>query len=174
MSTQNEVLPTFPSREWGLSPFTEQSNLFSPTDFLTASPYQVTRRMQEEMDRMWSRFAMGPQAQSSAWEPRVDISEEPEQWKVEADLPGVDKENISVDVRENQLIIKAEMKQEHTDEKPQYYRRERRYGSFERRLALPGGIKEEAIASSFKDGVLTVSIPKTEQAQNAGRRIPIK
>lgn len=51
------------------------------------------------------------------------------------DLPGVNKENISVDVRENQLIIKAEMKQEYTEEKPQYYRRECRYGSFERRLA---------------------------------------
>ena len=174
MAVQNDLMPTSSSREWGLLPFEESSSLLTPSTFLSSSPFRMMRRMQEEMDKMWSQLAEGSQPDMALWEPRIDVTEEPAQWNVEVDLPGVNKENITVDVRDNQLVIHAEMKQDRREDKQHYHRRERRYGSYERRLSLPKDIKDEEITSKFKDGVLTVHIPKTEQAQKAGRQIPIK
>lgn len=174
MAVQNDLTPSTSSREWGLLPFEEPSSLLTPSTFLSSSLFRMMRRMQEEMDKMWSHLAEGSQPDLALWEPRIDVTEEPAQWNVEVDLPGVNKENITVDVRDSQLVIHAEMKQDRKEDKPHYHRRERRYGSYERRLTLPEGIKDDEITSKFRDGVLTVHIPKSEQAQKAGRHIPIK
>jgi len=173
MTKVKDLLPTVPKQEWGISPFTESSFGF-PYNFMMASPFQSVRRMQHDMDRMWSQLAGTELAEPTTWAPNVDISEDPTQWKVEVDLPGVDKDQISVDVREHELVIKAEMKKEVEETKPQYYRRERRYGSFERHLELPNAIDDAKITSNFKDGVLRVYIPKTEEAHKTSRHIPVK
>lgn len=167
MAKQVDLLPTLPSREWGLTPFME------PRGFFGSSPFQLARRMQEDLDRMMSDFVPSTTAEPTIWAPSVDVIEEPQQWKIEVELPGVKKDDISVDVQDHQLTIKAEMKEETKEEKPQYYRRERRYGSFERRLALPENVKEDAIASTYNNGLLVCTIPKTEEAQKSARHVPV-
>jgi HSP20 family protein len=169
-------------REFGISPFTE-SNFFNPGNMFV-SPWQTMQRMQEEMERMlpqsmraFSQFHAPLQAQS--WMPSVDVSEAIKHWTIEADLPGVRNEDVDVQVQNHQLIIRAELRQpEHKNEQEEsrrhYYRRERRYGFFERVMPLPENVNEDQISCSFKDGVLTCNVPKKEDALGEqGRRIPI-
>jgi HSP20 family protein len=180
MPSGNTLL-TAPNRSRGLSLF--DGDLLTPSTFFTASPWQTMRRMREEMDRMWSQFASpalagGPSEAGQFWSPSVDVIESIKHWTIEVDLPGVNKDNVSVEVRNNQLIIQAEMKQQEAQNQQgqkdrQYHRRERRYGYFERMLSLPENVDQENISCAFKDGVLTCFIPKIEQAVAEGRHIPI-
>jgi HSP20 family protein len=109
------------------------------------------------------------------WRPSVDISQNNQEWCVEAELPGVNKDDIDVQVHDHHLILRAEMRKEQPEEGEgrQYHHRERRYGFFERVLPLPENVDEEHIACDFKDGVLTLHLPKLEQAKQEARRIPI-
>jgi HSP20 family protein len=161
--------------------------------FFSASPWQAMRRMQEDMDRLFSQFfgatqgvpgfGITPATTAGQWSPSLDISETDREWCIEADLPGVNQDDIDVQVQQGHLVLRAETRREQ-EERPQgpqgkeeeqrrYYRRERQYGYFERVLPLPENVDEENIRCDFKDGVLTVHVPKTEQASPASRRIPI-
>ena len=181
------TMERFPMKreQWGVTPwndfgFPAAASLFS------ASPWQVMRRLQEDMDRLFNEVT-GIQTQQlgagqQPWQPRLDISETDGEWLIEADLPGVDKENIDVQVQNGHLILRAEMRREQEvrpeeegkqDQQRRYYRRERQYGYFERVLALPDSADDERIRCEFKDGVLTVHLPKLEQGARQGRRIPI-
>lgn len=150
----------------------------------TGSPWQMMRRMQEDMDRVFSQFFGGapsgeggttPAAGMMQWSPNVDISSTPKEICLEADLPGVNKDDIDVTVQDHHLILKAQMRQEQKegDGDRQYHRRERRYGFFQRVIPLPENVKEDDISCEFRDGVLTVHVPRMEQPQQAGRRIPV-
>jgi HSP20 family protein len=96
------------------------------------------------------------------WQPKVDIIEENGQYRVKAELPGIEKEDIKVDVKDNVLTLRGERSEEKTDEKDRYYRRERHFGSFTRAFALPENVDSEAIKADYKDGVLSILIPKPE------------
>jgi len=148
----------------------------------------------------WLPATSGQQAGMQAWAPSLDISQTDKEWCVEIDLPGVKQEDIDIQVRDRSLFISAEMKSEEASppyeaqaqsgEQPQgngsktqqaqpqgqqrqYERRERRYGYFERQLPLPENVNEDQISCEFKNGVLTVHLPKAEQAVQQGRRIPV-
>jgi HSP20 family protein len=98
------------------------------------------------------------------WQPMVDIIEEDGQYRVKAELPGIEKGDIKVDLKGNVLTLRGERSEEKNDEKDRYYRRERRYGSFTRSFALPENVDSEAIKADYKDGVLSIVIPKPEGA----------
>ena len=105
------------------------------------------------------------------WAPSVDVSETDDSYEVLAELPGVAKDDLSVSVKDNLLTLSGEKRQEKTDDTQNYRQVERRYGSFQRRFTLPSEVKADSIKAEFRDGVLTLSIPKPEAAKPA--EIPI-
>ena len=99
------------------------------------------------------------------WAPAVDISEVGDNVEVRAEIPGVSEEDVHVSVTDHVLTLRGEKKQDSSEERGSYYRVERDYGSFQRTFALPKDFQTENITATFKNGVLTVSIPKAEEAK---------
>jgi len=124
-------------------------------------------RMQEEMNRFFDDF-FGEQRRGlaeGAWLPSVDVSETDSELMVRAELPGMSHEDIEINVQDNILTLKGEKKQEKKEEKENFHRLERSYGSFSRSFSLPAGVKPDDIKATFKDGVLQVTMPKVEEAK---------
>ncbi len=109
----------------------------------------------------------------AALAPRMDVTSNDEAYTVKAELPGVDADAVRVEVRDGALILHGEKKQEHTEEKENYYLSERSFGSFERVLRLPDDADVEAISAAHKDGVLTVAIPRKAQEKPQSRTIEV-
>jgi HSP20 family protein len=105
---------------------------------------------------------------------QVDVAETDKELKVEAELPGIDEADIDVRVSGGMLIISGEKKADREVDENGYILHERSFGRIERALPLPDGIDADAAQASFKNGVLTVTIPKTAQAQSSAKRIPVK
>jgi HSP20 family protein len=97
--------------------------------------------------------------------PSVDLFEEKDDIVVKAELPGMDKENIEVNLTDHHLTIKGEKKKEEEVKEENYYRSERSYGSFLRTLELPKDVHADKVKASFKNGILEVRLPKTEEAK---------
>jgi HSP20 family protein len=109
------------------------------------------------------------------WAPAVNVAETKDEFTVTAELPGMKTENVSVDFTDGILAIsgdKVDEKMEKDDDRT-YYMWERRYGKFQRTLPFPGGIDDTKIVADFKDGVLTVHLPKTEEVKPKRQAIPI-
>jgi HSP20 family molecular chaperone IbpA len=107
--------------------------------------------------------------------PALNVSETKDEFKITAELPGMTTKDVTIDYFDGVLTIRGEKEQEETkeDEDRKYYMWERRFGSFQRALPFPGGIAEDKITAEFKDGVLTVQLPKAEEAKMNRRQIPI-
>jgi HSP20 family protein len=99
------------------------------------------------------------------WTPAIDIDEDNDAFVVIADLPGLTKKDISINIKENMLTISGERKIEKKDENKNYCRSERRYGSFKRSFQLTDQVIADKISASFKSGVLTVTVPKAEEVK---------
>ena len=126
------------------------------------------RGMDELVDRFWQGFPFGEIAErevETEFMPRVDISETDKQLTVKAELPGIAREDIDISLDEGYLIIKGEKKQEKEETGKHFHRVERTYGSFYRSLRLPTMVARDKIDATFKDGVLTVVLPKSEEAK---------
>ncbi len=104
----------------------------------------------------------------------VDIVEKDSAYEVTADVPGFDEKNIEVKVVNGSLSIKGERKSEKEEKKKGYYLSEREFGSFERSFALPEGVDTDKIDASVKKGVLTITLPKTPEAQKPAKKIEVK
>ncbi|MGD9366555.1 MAG: Hsp20/alpha crystallin family protein [Desulfobacteraceae bacterium] len=96
------------------------------------------------------------------WNPAVDIYEDADNIVVKAEIPGVNKEGITVDVKDRVLTLKGERSEDKEVKEDSYYRKERTYGRFERAFTLPADVKTEDIKAEYKDGVLKVIVPKPE------------
>ena len=108
------------------------------------------------------------------WTPSVDINESSDTFMITADLPGIKKSDIEVKVEENVLILNAERKIDKTSSNEKYHFSERRSGTFSRSFKLPKSIKEEKITADFDNGVLSIIIPKAEDAIISNRLIKVK
>jgi HSP20 family protein len=139
----------------------------------------------KEMDDIQSRFGKllgilpsrsGSSAKESMsvaeWAPAVDISEDDKEWLVKADLPEVKKEDVKVTVEDGVLAITGERKFEKEEKDKKYHRVERSYGSFLRSFSLPDGADGSKVVAEFKDGVLKVRLPKSEN--NKPRAVEVK
>ena len=104
-------------------------------------------------------------ATDSDWMPTVDVREEKENYFVEMDLPGVERAAVEVSFENDVLTIAGERKSDLEEKDSRAHRRERHFGRFSRSLRFPGDAHRDGIAASFKDGVLTVRVPKTEEAK---------
>ena len=111
---------------------------------------------------------------SGAWAPAVDIHETDDGFMVTADLPGVKKEDIEIDLKDSTLTIKGEKKFEEKAPKENYIRIERSYGKFIRSFSLPNNIDSEKIKATFNNGTLELNIPKKEDAKPKQITIDVK
>lgn len=175
-----------PSTPRGLTPYTGQ----------VTSPFTLMRRMMDDMDRFAENIGFGrglglspwrgldeldepsrlPSTRQAAalWAPPLEVFERGNDLVVRADLPGLSKDDVNVEVDNGILTISGERRSEHEEDRQGYYRSERSYGSFARSVALPEGVSEEQCNATFKDGVLEVTMPKPKEEQRRGRRINIK
>lgn len=104
----------------------------------------------------------------------VDVADNDGEYEITAELPGIDEKDIDVSVRGNGLVIKAEKKEQKEEHKKGYVVSERRYGAFERQFGLPPGVDVDKISATFRKGVLTISLPKTVEAQKHEKKITVK
>jgi HSP20 family protein len=142
----------------------------SSTETERWSPLSELEQMSERMRRMLDQTFGGLVAEPSGWSPPVDIEEQDDAYVVEADLPGVRREDVDIELVGNQLAISGEIKEK---ERTGVLRKHtRRVGRFEYRVSLPNQVDAEKIEAKLNDGVLQVRIPKMESAQR--RRIEVK
>jgi HSP20 family protein len=106
------------------------------------------------------------------WRPAVDTYEEDNNIVIKAELPGIKKENVAIDIKDNVLTLKGERSEETEVKEENYYRKERSYGKFHRAFTLPDAVDPNKIEASYKDGVLKITIPKAEAT--ASKKIEIK
>jgi HSP20 family protein len=110
----------------------------------------------------------------SDWAPAVDIKETPEAFMVEAELPGMSKDDVKVTVHDGVLTIQGERKSEEETKDKKLHRIERFYGSFMRRFTLPDNADENSVKANFKDGLLTLSIQKAEPKEPKAIEVEVK
>jgi len=124
--------------------------------------------LREELDRLfespWTELASTSQL-LSAWTPALDVYEDKENFIVKAELPGMKKEDIDVSLHADSLSISGERKSETKEENAEVCRAERFFGRFQRTVTLPAPVAADRVKAQYKDGILTVTLPKTEEAK---------
>lgn len=142
------------------------------------SPFQTLR---QEMDRLFDEFLRGfevgwPSAEEPFGYtfPRIDMSETDKEVLITAELPGLTEKDIELSLSRDMLTISGEKKEEKEESVKGYYRMERHYGAFRRQLPLPVEVDPDRCDASFKNGILTVKLAKTPEAQKQVKSIPIK
>jgi HSP20 family protein len=161
----------------------EEEQGHKPSTTLPISREYPLDRLHHEIDQVFGNFFRGLSWPSlfqngDPWLggmmlPKVDIAESAKQYTITVEVPGVEEKDIDLTIADGTLTIRGEKHYEKEDKDRQYHRVERSYGHFQRVISLPGDAKEDAIEAKFKNGILTLTIPKTAQPQQAGRKIPI-
>lgn len=159
----------------GLSRQRTSSLLTSPYEFFTASPFQLMRRMMDDMDRMVESFGSSLPASRSVftWAPPIEISRRNGTLVVTAELPGLDKEDVKVELTSDGLLIEGERREEHEGRQEGILRSERCYGRFSRLIPLSEEAALDQANAQFTNGVLEVTIPVSEE-KSRRRQIPIQ
>ena len=140
------------------------------------APFELLRQMTSELDRMfddpWTMRWPAPQIEEAMWSPKVDVFEKDNRLITKVDLPGVKKEDMSVEVADGQLQLSGVRKSETEEKNDNLYRSECEYGQFFRSVPLPQGVTAEDVKATFANGVLEVSMPLP--AKRNGRKVPIQ
>jgi HSP20 family protein len=148
------------------------------------NPSRELLNMEREFNKMFNslsnRFGFGNgdeidrEYESAVWSPLTDIYEDQDSYVLTLDLPGIKKENVKISYVDGQLNISGERKQEKENKTGSYHRLERNYGKYFRTFALPKKIKEDKIDAEFKDGQLTINVPKADEAKPKEIDIKVK
>ena len=166
----------------------------SPAYGSTTSPFQAMRRMAEDMDRLFETFGFGrsglvsPFVASdldrdlwragsdleSVWAPQVETFRRGDKLVVRADLPGLNKDDVKVELEDGQLSISGERCDENEESRDDYYRSERSYGQFYRAIPLPEGVDTDRCEASFKDGVLEITLDAPKEPARKSKRVEIR
>jgi HSP20 family protein len=142
-------------------------NRWEPVREATSLREQINRAFAEVLERT------GEESNLTAWAPAVDIFETEHELVVKADLPDVDPKDLDVRVQNNILTIRGERKFEKSVNEDNYLRIERAYGAFSRSFSLANTVNSEAIKADYRNGVLTLSIPKREEAKPKQIRVNV-
>jgi HSP20 family protein len=161
---------------------------FSPKGqpMIAISPFGFVRRFAEDMDRMFEGFddfrlprmfgkeffPFRTEMKDIEWVPQIEIAQNNEQLTVRCDLPGMKKDDIQVELKDEVLTISGERNEEEKEEREGYYRSERSYGTFYRQVRLPAGVKTDTAEATFRDGVLEIKLLAQKEA--SGRKLEIK
>lgn len=129
------------------------------------SPWAPIRDLEDGLNRFLGEVGKDVGIGERDWTPALDVRETDSEYVIEADIPGMDKDDIHLEVIEDTLTVKGERKQVEETDKENYHRVERRYGSFYRTVQIPGGFDAEKIKADFKNGVLSVHLPKPEETK---------
>ncbi len=131
------------------------------------NPMREMTTMHDRFNRMFSDMFpstwFDEEMRFNNWHPAVDIYDQDDKVVIKAELPGVDKKDINVDLKDRVLTLRGERYHESEVKEEKFYRKERAYGKFERSFTLPAGLDPEKISADFKDGVLKIEIPKPEE-----------
>jgi HSP20 family protein len=134
--------------------------------------YNPTRdlwHLRDEMDKIFNQFTTrtfdSEETPEVDWSPRVDITENENSYVVKAELAGLSKDDVKITMKEDVLTIRGEKKSETKSENENVHLLERRYGRFVRAFRLPSSVNSKKIDATFKDGILTLSLPKAEEAK---------
>ena len=149
------------------------------------SPFALMRRLADDMDSFFTDFGfggssligsdlLGTSTQRSLWAPEIETFRRGDELVVHADLPGMNKENVNIEVEDDALLISGERKDEYSEERDEYYRTERSYGTFYRAIPLPEGVDPNAVHAQFRDGVLEVTVKLPKQTESRRKRVDIK
>jgi HSP20 family protein len=157
----------------------QAGHMSRPDTWSPLSPFSMMRRFADEMDRMFGGFGFPglerftPSFAMEHFAPQVDIFERDGKMVISADLPGMTKDDVNVDITDDSVVIEGERKYEHEENKEGLYRTERSYGSFRRQIALPEGVNSENAKATFKNGVLEIQLDAPQMSKNR-RRIQIE
>jgi HSP20 family protein len=147
------------------------------------------RQMAQDMDRLFTSFGFAPMSYGlgddlwsdrsggtaqGLWAPQVETFRRGDKLVVRADLPGLRKEDVKVEVEDGVLTISGERREENEEDRGDFYRSERSYGQFYRALQLPEGVGEEQCDATFKDGVLEVSLKAPKETERRAKQIPVR
>ncbi len=132
------------------------------------TPFKEFDRMRREMDRLWDSFLERKPSSTKEDEflPAIDLSETENDLVVKCEVPGMEPKDIDISLSDGMLTIKGEKKLENEEKKANYHLVERSYGAFTRSIQLPKGVHADGINASYKNGILTVTLPKSEEAKN--------
>lgn len=150
----------------------------NPAELFSLNPFTLMRRLTEDMDRMFSaQGGIGSIGSSGGeignWAPPVEVREREGNLVVSAELPGLNKEDVKVEVTEEAVVIQGERRREFEEERHGIRHSERSYGAFYREIPLPPGAKADQAKAQFNNGLLEVTVPIPE-AQRRTRQIPIE
>jgi HSP20 family protein len=162
----------------------------------SVSPFSLMRRIAEDMDRIFQDFGMptfGPRSvslldplfeqdlwrggsglQQSAWSPQIETFRRGDKLVVRADLPGLKKEDVNIEIENDLLTVSGERSDQREEERDGFYRSERSYGEFRRSIALPAEVDPKQCEATFQDGVLEVALPLPKTQDRGAKRIQIR
>ena len=140
-------------------------------------PFEEMVDMRDRISRLFDEYfgqfpATREEPLGRTWVPAVDIYEEKDNIIIKAELPGMKKDDLSIEVKDNVLTLSGERKHEEETKKENFHRIERSYGKFSRSFTLPDSVKVDKVKANYKDGVLEISLPKATEAR--AKAIPIK
>lgn len=157
---------------------TTQPVLSEPTAWSAASPFGLMRRLSEDMDQLFNQFLgsgavsgrsmmNAPLALSQAvqWMPPIEMFERDGQLVIQAELPGLGVDDVSIEVADGLVTISGERSEQREDDGGRFRRTERLYGRFSRSIALPEGVRAEDVQATFRDGMLELTVPLPQQSQ---------
>jgi len=166
----------------------QQRETMSRRQPVSNSPFRMLERFAADIDGLFENFGLGRSTLSQrdrgwrpissqgmeVWAPDVEVSQQNNELIVRADLPGMNKDDVSIDVTDDAIAISGERRQEQQTERGGIYRSERSYGSFYRTIPLPEGALVDQAKATFKDGVLEIRMPAPPEQVTRGRRLAIK
>jgi HSP20 family protein len=176
-----EAATKLPAKQETAAPATRRTSLSEPLEAL----HKEVDRLFDEFTRGFGRLPLSRpifkaepllryETSFGVSAPVVDVVEKEKEYQVSAELPGLEEKDVEVSVADDMLTIKGEKKEEKEEKAKNYYLSERRYGAFQRSFQLPPGVDSAKIEANFQKGVLTVTLPKTPEAQKKEKKIEIK
>lgn len=161
----------------------KKEGMLAPTSG-ARDPFALLREMTSELDRVfdapfwpsfrWPSFRSIALPEAVMWSPKIDVFEKDNRLVTRIDLPGMKKEDVSVEVTDGHLALSGERKRESEEKKNNFYKSEREYGSFYRAVPLPEGVKLDDVKATFAEGVLEVSVPLPAKPEAKIRKVEIQ
>jgi HSP20 family protein len=146
--------------------------------FRELAPFREFERMRRDMDRFWDSFLEGGlrkrTEEGKEWFPSLDVAETKNDLVVKAEVPGMDAKNIDISLSDGMLTIKGEKKEEKEEKEADYHLVERSYGAFTRSIRLPAEVQGDKINATYKNGVLKITLPKSEEAKKKEIKIKVE
>ncbi len=141
---------------------------WEPLNAAITGPGNLFRGFDEALERIWGNGL------ERGWTPAVDVYENKDSVVVKAELPGLDPKEVEISIEDGTLYLKGERKSESEGQRDGYHRLERSYGSFARAFTLPDSVDPEKVSAEYKDGLLSVTLPKREESKPKKVKIAVK